>query len=264
MSDYAPVIFVMIDGLRPDAIAAAGCSHLQALCARGAWTLSARSVLPCITLPCHMSIFHSVPPTRHGITSNVYQPLARPLPGLFDIANLYNKRCAAFYNWEPLRDLGRPEALHFAWYRNTSMTEEGDDEVAAAAIEYIQRQRPDFAFVYLGTVDSFGHFFGWMSAEYLAQARRVDAQLGRLLASLPPAAHVLVHADHGGLERNHGNDTPEEMTIPWVLAGPQVRQSHQIAGPVSLLDTAPTLARLLDIPVHPQWEGRCVEEALIG
>ena len=264
MNDYAPVVFVMIDGLRPDAIAAAGCTHLQALCARGAWTFTARSVMPCITLPCHMSIFHSVPPTGHGITSNAYQPMARPLPGLFDTANLYNKRCAAFYNWEPLRDLGRPEALHFAWYRNTSLAEDGDDEVTDAAIAYLARQRPDFAFVYLGTVDSFGHFFGWMSEEYLAQARRVDAQLGRLLASLPPTAHVLVHADHGGVERNHGNDTPEEMTIPWVLAGPAVRSGHQIAGPVTLLDTAPTLARLLDIPAHPQWEGRCVEEALIG
>ena len=264
MNDYAPVVFVMIDGLRPDAIAVAGCGNLHALCLRGAWTLSARSVLPCITLPCHLSIFHSVPPTRHGITTNTYQPMARPLPGLLDTANLYNKRCAAFYNWEPLRDLGRPESLHFAWYRNTYMNEEGDDEVVDVAIEALARHQPDFAFVYLGTVDTAGHFYGWMSEGYLRQAQRVDAQLGRLLGALPPAAHVLVHADHGGLERNHGNDTPEEMTIPWVLAGPQVRQGHQIVEPVSLLDTAPTLARLLDIPVHPQWEGRCIEEALVG
>lgn len=264
MAEYAPVIFVMIDGLRPDAIAPAGCTHLQTLCARGAWTLSARSVLPSITLPCHLSIFHSVPPARHGITTNTFQPMARPLPGLFDQANLYNKRCAAFYNWEPLRDLGRPESLHYAWYRNTYLSEEGDDEVVDVAIDALQRHRPDFAFVYLGTVDTAGHFYGWMSDEYLAQARRVDGQLGRLLAALPADAHVLVHADHGGLERSHGHDTPEEMTIPWVLAGPRVRAAHQIAGPVTLLETAPTLARLLDIPAHAQWEGRCVEEALIG
>ena len=29
---------------------------------------------------------------------------------------------------------------------------------------------------------------------------------------------------------------------------------------VSLLDTAPTVARVLDITPHPDWEGRCVKE----
>ena len=52
-------IVVMIDGLRPDAIAAAGCAIVPGLCQRGASTLAARSVMPSVTLPCHMSIFHS-------------------------------------------------------------------------------------------------------------------------------------------------------------------------------------------------------------
>ena len=60
-------VFVMIDGLRPDAIDAAGCKTLLALQRRGSSTLNARSVMPSVTLPCHMSIFHSVPPTRHGV-----------------------------------------------------------------------------------------------------------------------------------------------------------------------------------------------------
>ncbi|MEK7324321.1 MAG: hypothetical protein AAB217_03575 [Chloroflexota bacterium] len=50
------------------------------------------------------------------------------------------------------------------------------------------------------------------------------------------------------------------MTIPWGVAGPGIRRNHEIGSPVSLLDTAPTLARLLNIAPHSQWEGRCVEE----
>jgi predicted AlkP superfamily pyrophosphatase or phosphodiesterase len=260
---YAPVIFVMIDGLRPDALGA-GTPHLNALRARGASTLTAASVMPCITLPCHMSIFHSVPPGRHGITTNAYQPMARPLPGLLDQAKAHGKRCGAIYNWEPLRDVGRPEVLEFAWFRNSAYQHNGDDLVTEAAIRHIRKDRPDFAFVYLGTVDTAGHYYGWMSEGYLAQAARVDANLGRLLASLPETAHVLVHADHGGHERNHGTDTPEDMTIPWMLAGPRVKSGYTIEGLVSLLDTAPTLAELLGIPAHQQWEGRCVREAFQG
>ena len=71
----APTLFVMIDGLRPDALAKIDCPTLSGLRARGASTLSARSVMPSVTLPCHTSIFHAVPPTRHGV--------ARAAPGLF-------------------------------------------------------------------------------------------------------------------------------------------------------------------------------------
>jgi predicted AlkP superfamily pyrophosphatase or phosphodiesterase len=52
----------MIDGLRPDAIVPADCPNLKALLARSAYSLTATSVMPSITLPCHTSIFHSVPP----------------------------------------------------------------------------------------------------------------------------------------------------------------------------------------------------------
>ena len=67
--------------------------------------------------------------------------------------------------------------------------------------------------------------------------------------------------DHGGHERTHGTEAPEDMTIPWMLAGPGIRAGHTLQGPVSLLDTAPTLARLLGLSAHPHWEGRSVDEA---
>ena len=49
------------------------------------------------------------------------------------------------------------------------------------------------------------------------------------------------------------------MTIPWVVAGPRIRPGHEITAPVSLLNTAPMLATLLNIPLHKEWEGDVVE-----
>ena len=40
--------------------------------------------MPSVTLPCHMSLFHSVDPDRHGITTNGYVPQVRPIKGMFD------------------------------------------------------------------------------------------------------------------------------------------------------------------------------------
>jgi len=257
-------LFVMIDGLRPDALARCNCPTLTALMERGASSLQATSVMPSITLPCHMSIFHSVPPTRHGVTTNDWQPMARPLPGLMDVAKGAGLRCAAIYNWEPLRNLSQPLSLDASLYRDCSYEDDGDDWVADTAIYHLTTHATDFAFVYFGTVDTLGHRFGWMSDEYLRQAERVDRNLGRLLAALPADLHLLVQADHGGHERSHGTEMAEDMTIPWIVAGPSIRQGHQIVGPVSLLDTAPTLARLLNLPHHRDWEGVCVTELFAG
>lgn len=259
-----PALFVMLDGVRPDALAAAHCPTLNSLRARGSSTLTARSVMPSITLPCHTSIFHSVPPERHGITSNDWRPMARPLPGLVDLLGGAAKTSAFFYNWEPLRDLNRPRSLTFTFFRNVAHKVDGDDESAAEAAERISRDRWDFIFLYLGTVDLVGHFSGWMSPEYLAQLQRVDGLLGRVLSALPPDYSVVVHADHGGHGRDHGTDLPEDMIVPWMAAGPGIRAGYTIPGPVSLLDTAPTLARILGVAPHPQWEGRVVEEIFVA
>ena len=259
-----PVVFILIDGLRPDAIEAAKCPHLCSLRARAAATMRASSIMPSVTLPCHMSIFHSVPPARHGITSNVWTPLARPLPGLFDLAHAAGKRTGFFYNWEQLRDLGRPGSLDLAYFRNTSYQPDGDQITADEAVRVFAAGLPDFTFVYFGTVDTAGHYYGWMSDGYLRQLETVDAALGTLLDALPADAALLLQSDHGGHERTHGTDLPEDMTIPWLAAGPGIRRGYAIDTPVSLLDTAPTIARLLGLAPDREWEGRCVEEIFEG
>jgi arylsulfatase A-like enzyme len=208
-----------------------------------------------------MSLFHSVPPHRHGVTTNEWEPGAEPLPGLIEQAHAAGLRCAALYNWEPLRNISRLGTLDFAYFRNGAETDADSDHlIAREATRYLADARPDFAFVYFGTVDTAGHTFGWMSAAYLDQLAYVDQALGIVLDALPPDATVLVQSDHGGHDYNHGTDVAEDMTIPWMIAGPTIRQGYDMQIEVSLLDTAPTLARILNVPIPAHWEGRCAEE----
>lgn len=255
-----PVTFIMLDGVRPDALMRAACPHLTAFRQKGASTLTAQSVMPSITLPCHTSIFHSVPPTRHGITTNTWSPMARPLPGLVEVAHAARLKTAFIYNWEPLRDLSRPENLSFAWFRDAAYDANGDDLVTDATVQYLATDQPDFLFVYFGTVDSWGHAHGWMSPEYLRQLERIDALVGRVLAALPTNMVVIIHSDHGGHDRSHGTDSADDLTIPWLAAGPGIKPNHVITTPVSLLDTAPTIVHLLGLTPPPQWEGHCLDE----
>ena len=238
--------------------------NLAALYARGAVTYAARSVMPSITLPCHTSIFHSVPPQRHGVTVNTFTPFARPLPGLIDVAKAGGKRCGFFYNWEQLRDINKPGALFRSVFIDNVETMSGDDELCDIAVESLQADPLDFAFVYFGTTDTAGHNHGWMSEGYLAQCARVDKLVARVAEAVPADSHILVQADHGGHERTHGTEADDDMLIPWGVAGPRIQPGLTLTQPVSLLDTAPTLAHLLGLTPDPHWEGRIVHEAFIN
>jgi predicted AlkP superfamily pyrophosphatase or phosphodiesterase len=257
------VVLMLVDGLGPDGLTAARCPNINGLRARGASTMRATSVMPSVTLPCHMSIFHSVPPTRHGVTTNTWTPMARPIPGLVEVAQAAGLRNSFLINWEPLRDLSRPGFLDFMYYRDNNEDPDGDQVIADEAVRHLTSARPGFTFIYFGALDSFGHKHGWMSDGYLAQLERTDAAIGTVLGVLPDDASVLVQSDHGGHDRIHGTDLPEDMTIPWIIAGPGIRRGHEIERAVNLIDTTPTLARAMGITPHPEWEGQCVEEAFV-
>lgn len=260
-------VLVMIDGLRPDPLAynESQYPNLNTLRDKGAWTLRASSVMPSITLPCHMTIFYSVLPSRHGVTTNTWVPMAKPIPGLVEVAHEAGLSSAFFYNWEKLRNLSQPGNLSYSFFiDNVYSDPHGDVVVLNETLRYLsQGYQPDFLFEYLGTVDTTGEAHGWMTDRYLSQIEHIDGILGKLIDELPSDATILVQADHGGHDFCHGTDLPEDMTIPWIIAGPGIRSGYEIQSPVTLLETAPTLARVMGIEPHPEWDGRCIEEIFI-
>jgi predicted AlkP superfamily pyrophosphatase or phosphodiesterase len=249
------VVLFLIDGLRPEAITPETMPHVWSLKEKGRWTLTARTVMPSSTLPCHMSLFHSVPPERHGIVTNTYTPPVRPVPGLFEVLQQARRRSAMFYNWEQLRDLARPGSLTVSVYRNMNEPGGDDSTVAFEATNELFDSDYDFAFVYLGDTDEEGHRFGWLSDEYLATATMADECIRQVMEALPAHARVFVTADHGGHDRTHGTDSPEDMTIPLIAVGEGVT-SGTFDCPVSLMDIAPTILACLNLPAPEVWSGK--------
>ena len=97
----------------------------------------------------------------------------------------------------------------------------------------------------------------------MKQLEHVDTLLLSLFEELPADYTAIIHSDHGGHDRSHGMDVPEDMTIPWMAFGPNIKKGYTIQTPVSLLDTAPTIAKIMGIQPHREWEGRCVDEIFI-
>ena len=48
------VILISIDGMRPDGVMQCGNPFVEDMMRLGSYTLTARTVLPSVTLPCHM------------------------------------------------------------------------------------------------------------------------------------------------------------------------------------------------------------------
>ena len=267
MRSTRQVVLLSVDGLRPDALPLTAMPEIDALLARGACTFEAQAVMPTITLPCHVSMLCAVPAEGHGVVSNEWRPAEPPIPSLIDLAHGASLSTAAFYTWEELRDLARPGALDVAYYHREDPQADSMLDIAGVAAACIAKQRPALAFVYLEAPDTLGHQAGWMSARYLWSVSRVDRAIGLLTEALRSAGRLdetifLLTADHGGHERGHGSDCREDLTVPWVVAGPGVRQAHRIRSPVSIMDTAPTLAHLMGLAIPAEWEGRVIEEAL--
>lgn len=255
------VLLIMTDGLRPDALAQANVPTFRRLMAEGAYTLEGRSVWPSITLPCHMSLFHSVLPLRHNTLINTYMPMVRPVPGLFEVLKNAGLRTAMYYSWEPLRDVSRPLSLSTSVFRAYADDPEvSDDRLLEAALLHLG-EGYDFQFLYLGATDERGHISGWMSAEYLAQVEHADGLIAKALAAIAADTTVIVQSDHGGHDHTHGSKSKEDMTVPWMVWGPGVRKGHRIEQKISLLETAPTIAHLLGVAAPKAWEGKAVLEA---
>ena len=250
------VILISIDGMRPDGVMQCGNLFVEDMMRLGSYTLTARTVLPSVTLPCHMSMFHSVPPTRHGIGTNIYTPMVRPLNGLFEQIAAAGGVSAMYYGWEPLRDVARPGSLKFAGYLNAYAEDATDGKLTDLALDRMEKSRPDFVFLYMVETDEKGgHDNGWMSPAYLGCISAAIDNVKRVYEAFGDEYTVIVTADHGGHERSHGSDMPEDVTIPMFFLGKRFAAGEALEG-VSILDLTPTIADILAVNPAPEWEGK--------
>src|SRR5699024_4143702 len=140
------VLLILVDGMRPDSLALSDHPYIEEMKAKGSYTLDARTVMPSVTLPCHMSLFHSVDPQRHGILSNTYTPQVRPIAGIFEQLHTNQKKSGFFHNWQQFRDLARPWSLSYnCFISGDDYTFEASNKMLTDnAIDYINQFSPDF------------------------------------------------------------------------------------------------------------------------
>ena len=278
------VFIISIDGGKPAAISHSDMPVLQRLAAEGACTWSAQTVYPSITLPSHTSMLTGLAPEKHHILWNTWKPKAGvvQVPTIFAEARGHGYSTAMFVGKEKFRHLLQPGTVEEFDFDSAQASEvltsvvgqptptKSDTVpakiVARHAASYIQREQPALCFIHFTDTDDAGHRYGWGSAQQLRAFADVDSALGEVLEAIEHAGIVkesvlIITADHGGHGKTHGSKIPEDMNIPWITWGRNVKQNYTISEPVTTYDTAATALWLLDIPCPPSYDGKPVTSA---
>ena len=251
------VLLILADAMRPDSLA--GKEKAEEFLSESLYTLCGRTTFPPTTLPCHMSLMHSVETEVHGTYGNEYVPMKNKIKGLFETVRGTGKRTSFFYDWEELRDLSRPGSLNHSvfidpiqhgYFDNLNM-------LSDMAISAIKDDRHDFVFLYSVYPDAIGHDIGWMTDEYHKAVCDVWDSIDRIKNEIDDDCAIIVMADHGGHGDGHWLDIPEDMNIPVIIRAPGI-EPGVIDKEVSIKDIAPTVTKLLGIDPDPEWEGNSI------
>lgn len=261
--DVRRVIVVVLDGLRPDAIAAYALPNVLRLARNGAWTFEATTVAPSVTAVAMATLLTGADPARHGLLSDRFH-LPRPAGALHPLPReLRGHGMAATGFMAHVPWLMRPLAGRIAGalgFTSVRFRGAGAHDVVTTARRQILTQDDGLLLMHWPDADRAGHRHGWMSPAYAEAARIMDAALGRLMrcVDLTDSGTVLVAlADHGGggaALRHHNSDHPLDRTIPVIFAGGGVR-SGPLGGGTRLIDVPPTILSLLGLSTPESYAG---------
>lgn len=257
------VFIISFDGGNPDVMKKSPMPLTMEMARQGAFTWTAQAVMPSVTLVNHTSMLTGVQPAKHKILWNDWAPERGlvQVPTVFQIARESGYTTALFAGKEKFRHLNVPNSLD-----KFQVPAYSAKIVAAAAAKYIREEKPNLCFIHFADSDGAGHAHGWGSPEQVQAFADEDIALGVVRQAVKDAgieskSTFILSADHGGHEKTHGTDSPEDTNIPWILWGAGARPQTEIKQPVSTCDTAATALWLLGLPVPPDWDGKAMTSA---
>jgi len=211
------VVLVLFDGFAPAMGDATKTPNLDRIKQEGAWSRHLVPVYPSLSLPNHTSFVTGCWPEHHGIVQNMFRD---PQRGLYDEGGDADWLTGCEPVWQAAERQGvKAAAFNFA---NRAGTTRGalatyinemkpwnelpsDDEVLARALTLLKStdpKRPRLIALYFRGPDHEAHVNGVLSAQVLAEVRKADAIVGKLMdgiKALPPEREgtLIIGTDHG-------------------------------------------------------------------
>jgi predicted AlkP superfamily pyrophosphatase or phosphodiesterase len=255
------VMFISVDGCRPDALQAANTPNLDALISAGAVSYTSHTVATPYTHsgPGYASMLTGVDVPKHKVTANDFSPYdLGHWPTLFHRIEAANPALytASFVNWSPINS-----GLHIDAVADEVYTSTNDASVASQAANLLSTGNPDLMFVELEGVDVAGHSYGFSPTvpQYLQAIQQADQNLGTVFNALRsrPGYNdgterwlIIATADHGGGPgTNHDGGEASERTF-MIVGGPAVPAGTDLGSP-RIFDAPVTALEYLGVNTQP-------------
>lgn len=268
------VVLIGLDGWTAGSISQADMPNVKSLMENGSYTLTKRSALPSSSAINWASMFMGAGPELHGYTqwgSQIPELESKVLThyGMFPsiwglLRDQYpDSKIGYFYQWEGLKYLAEMDAMSVQQF---TVIEEGSNENAAEkttlnGCQYIEKEKPNLIGILIDEPDHTGHAFGFDSPEYLEMASKLDKYVGMIIESVKKAGIYeetifIVTSDHGGINKNHGGKTMNEMETAFIVCGKGIKKNYEFTESMMQYDVASTLATIFNVEQPQVWIGR--------
>lgn len=254
------VLVIGIDGARVDSLVAANTPNLDYLATNGASSFAAQCSIGQTTVsgPAWSSLLTGVWADKHNVTDNSFSnPNYVNYPHVF--ARIRQAQPQAYLSsivhWSPIN-------TYILTNESFKLTGLSDSQVASQAVCHLLEAGCDVLFLHFDDMDAAGHAGGYDpgNANYLAAFNTLDGQIGTVLqvvqtreSQLGERWLVCVVSDHGGTSGgSHGGLSPEELTVPFFLAGGDAIKGTITPAPYTV-NLVPRILAYLGLEVNPAW-----------
>jgi arylsulfatase A-like enzyme len=273
----ADVLLITVDALRADRVGAYGyprpvTPNIDRLAARGVRFERAYAQAPHTSFSATSMLTGRYYPTLTRLQGNDEAASAEDvLP--FHLRR-YGWKTAAFYPpavfYVEADKLRAFERNHFQFEYTKVEYMDAHARISQVA-QFFEEEKPARAFLWIHFFEPHEPYDRWQGYDfgqrdpdrYDSEIAYTDAAVGRLLSYFEknrPGTVVILTADHGEAfdehnARYHGSSLyDEQIRVPLIIAVPGV-PAHVVPGPVEMVDIAPTVLGLLDIPIPVRMRG---------
>jgi predicted AlkP superfamily pyrophosphatase or phosphodiesterase len=211
-ADLKTVIIISIDALHPLALNAATTPAIYQEMREGAYTLDGYSTNPPKTLISHTAMFTGLTPDKNGKMDNQWQSGEPTIKWktIFNSAKHNGFQTGYFYSKEKLGYLVNDAVDAHRWSREDAI------DLAEA---FVGKAGRHFVFLHVSGLDFVGPEYGWLSPAYLEELSYIDEYLTPLIRLVKEQKNyvIIITSDHGGHDKIHGSQHPEDYRLPFVI-----------------------------------------------
>jgi predicted AlkP superfamily pyrophosphatase or phosphodiesterase len=256
------VVLVLSDALRYDT-AVEGMGYLGHLVeVKAASLYKVIGELPSMSRPMYETVHTGLHVSDHGVVSNQVVRRSK-VPNIFQSVRDAGKVTAAvayswfseLYNHAPFDKIDHKEVddnslliQHGRFYFDDAYP---DSELFTTAGMLVRRFSPDYILLHPMGMDDTGHKHGADSSKYRNHAIYQDMYMSNLIPEwMDLGYNIIITGDHGmNADHAHGGTTAEMRQVPLYLIQPGVPGEGDTGDVASHLQIAPTVLKLLGIPI---------------